>query len=193
MHRRDFLRASAAVVGTSCAVTAGEQGLANSQSPPPSLATVSSDRTAIREAPRTTPVVADVDVVVVGGGPTGVGAALAAASGGVKTLLVERHGMLGGMWTAGLLNPMFDSQKGWLVDTLVRRLKDAGAWRSDDFAPVFDTEMMKYVLETMLKEAGVDFWYHVQATDPVLLIFAHYRDTRMSGFYPRLRPLVVRR
>lgn len=109
MHRRDFLRASAAVVGVSCAGTAAEQGLANSQSsqsPPPSLATIGSDRTAIQEAPRSTPVAADVDVVVVGGGPTGVGAALAAASGGAKTLLVERHGMLGGMWTAGLLNPV---------------------------------------------------------------------------------------
>ncbi|MEK8142030.1 FAD-dependent oxidoreductase [Streptomyces sp. M10(2022)] len=44
--------------------------------------------------------VADVDVLVVGGGPAGVCAAVAAARAGASTFLVERHGFLGGMWTA---------------------------------------------------------------------------------------------
>ena len=41
------------------------------------------------------------DVVVVGGGPAGLAAAVAAAGAGARTALVERYGFLGGMATAG--------------------------------------------------------------------------------------------
>ncbi|MCH5375453.1 MAG: FAD-dependent oxidoreductase, partial [Planctomycetes bacterium] len=112
---------------------------------------------------------ADVDVLVVGGGPTGVGAALAAASEGAKTLVIERHGMLGGMWTAGLLNPLFEPLRGWWVQRLVERLQKAGGWREHPKFPVFDTEVLKYTLEQMFGETGVDFWYHVQASDPLVI------------------------
>lgn len=43
------------------------------------------------------------DVVVAGGGPAGIGAAVAAAEGGLKTLLIEDNGCLGGVSTAGAL------------------------------------------------------------------------------------------
>lgn len=46
----------------------------------------------------------DVDVVVVGGGPAGCFAAIAAARNGVKTLLIEKNGILGGTMTAGGIN-----------------------------------------------------------------------------------------
>jgi hypothetical protein len=45
----------------------------------------------------------EADVLVVGGGPGGIGAALAAARSGVKTVLLERYGHLGGMATGGLV------------------------------------------------------------------------------------------
>jgi hypothetical protein len=57
----------------------------------------------INEPARKTPVYQDADVVVVGGGPGGVGAALAAARNGANTVLVERYGHLGGMATGGLV------------------------------------------------------------------------------------------
>ncbi len=124
-------------------------------------------RRIVREAPRDTPVAGRWDVVVAGGGPSGVGAALAAAEHGASVLVVERHGMLGGMWTAGLVNPFFEPYKGWIVDRLIERLKARGAWRKKGLH-VFDVEHMKYVLERMAREAGVEFWYHCQVTDPIV-------------------------
>jgi len=170
MDRRRFLGVSVGAVSVGCLGTASgsaeKQTESTTLTPPGSQ--VAADRTMIQEAARRTPVAANVDVLVVGGGPTGVGAALAAAGEGAKTLVLERHGMLGGMWTAGLLNPLFESRKGWLVEQLVHRLQQANAWRDDASFPVFDTEMMKYVLEEELAETNADFWYHVQATDPVI-------------------------
>jgi hypothetical protein len=55
----------------------------------------------VDEPARSTPVFAEADVLVVGGGPAGLAAAVSAARGGASTLLVERYGFLGGMGTAG--------------------------------------------------------------------------------------------
>ena len=55
---------------------------------------------------KTIPVQEHFDVIVCGGGAAGIGAALAAAEDGAKTALIERFGFLGGMATAGYVNPM---------------------------------------------------------------------------------------
>ena len=57
-------------------------------------------------APREARVAASVDVLVVGGGPAGLGAALGAAATGAEVALVERYGFLGGNATAALVMPM---------------------------------------------------------------------------------------
>jgi hypothetical protein len=57
----------------------------------------------IKEKARETKVVYEADVVVVGGGPGGIGAAVSAARNGAKTVLIERYGYLGGMGTGGLV------------------------------------------------------------------------------------------
>ncbi|HEX6721720.1 MAG TPA: FAD-dependent oxidoreductase, partial [Burkholderiaceae bacterium] len=56
---------------------------------------------AVDEPARRTPLWGDFDVVVAGGGPAGLAAAVSAARHGARTLLVERYGFLGGMGTAG--------------------------------------------------------------------------------------------
>ena len=93
-------------------------------------------------------VVRDVaDVVVVGGGPGGIGAAVAAARNGAKTILVERYGCLGGMATGGLVTiipNMCDDEGNVLIrginEEMVQRLRDRNscyhppkeAWGSTD-------------------------------------------------------------
>jgi NADPH-dependent 2,4-dienoyl-CoA reductase/sulfur reductase-like enzyme len=58
----------------------------------------------ITEAKREIKVVRETDVIVVGGGPGGIAAAVSAARGGARTVLIERYGHLGGMSTGGLVN-----------------------------------------------------------------------------------------
>ena len=76
----------------------------------------------------------EADVVVVGGGPAGVAAAVAAARNGVETILVERYGHLGGMATGGLVTlimPMSDGtndqQIAGICQEIVDRLDSVGA------------------------------------------------------------------
>ncbi len=58
----------------------------------------------ITEVRREINVIRETDVIVVGGGPGGIAAAVSAARGGAKTILLERYGHLGGMSTGGLVN-----------------------------------------------------------------------------------------
>src|SRR5579883_2246210 len=60
-------------------------------------------RSTYREPSREIPVRTEADVVVVGGGPAGTAAAVAAARMGADVLLIERYGHLGGLATGGLV------------------------------------------------------------------------------------------
>jgi len=104
------------------------------------------------------------DVVVVGGGPGGFSAAVAAAKRGARVLLVEKYGFLGGMATAGLVNP-FMSYKlrgerltSSVFNELIDIMEREGAL--DERQVVFDDEVMKLVLDDMMKRHGVDLLLH---------------------------------
>ena len=60
----------------------------------------------VTEPCRKIPIVGAFEVIVCGGGPAGVCKAIASARSGMKTVLIERYGFLGGMATAGLVGPM---------------------------------------------------------------------------------------
>ena len=59
------------------------------------------------EPERSIPIFAEADVVVVGGGPGGVPAAVAAARKGAEVLIIEHYGFLGGLASAGMIGPLF--------------------------------------------------------------------------------------
>ena len=99
------------------------------------------------------------DIIVAGGGPAGCAAALAAARCGTKTLLVEQGTCLGGMWTAGLVNPIFDFQnKGGILREIITRLKKEYSF-GGFIHSCFQIEDMKFLLEQMLCDAGVEILY----------------------------------
>jgi len=118
------------------------------------------------------------DVVVIGGGPSGTTAAIAAARHGAKTLLVEQHGYLGGMLTMAGTGPQMTFHAGeiqvikGIPDEIVQRMVELGfspghmedaAGYCSSITP-FDVEGMKLVLETIASEAGVNLLYHTVYT-----------------------------
>ena len=122
----------------------------------------------IREPAREVPVAGRTEVLVVGGGPAGIGAALAAARTGARVTLVEHYGFLGGMWTAGLLNPILDYKaKGGIVAELVARLDAVGQLVHGPRAN-FDTETMKVMLDRMMAEASVEVRLHRSAVETLV-------------------------
>lgn len=108
------------------------------------------------EAARQIPVVSDCDVLVCGAGPAGFAAALAAARRGARTTLLEVHGCIGGVWTAGLLSWILDGiNKPGIMAEVLQRLEAQNNGRRMKSAWVYHPEPMKLLLEEMLLEAGV--------------------------------------
>ena len=144
--------------------------------------------------PRVAQLAAETDVLVVGGGPAGLGAALGAANAGARVILTERYGFLGGNATAALVMPLmsFHTQQqrrekqgattllptdhgpgepvvAGALTTFLQRLVKAGGAISPSlktgYVVPFDPEIFKLVALDLLDEAKVDFLFHAFATD----------------------------
>lgn len=118
----------------------------------------------INEPARNVKVAGQYDVIVSGAGPAGISAAIEAGRNGAKTLLVETHGCLGGVWTSGLLTWILDqSNKPGLMREIESRLVErGGVTRAIDTGGTlsFDAEVMKLLLEELAIDAGVDVMFH---------------------------------
>lgn len=111
------------------------------------------------------------DVVVCGGGPSGVAAALSCARRGADVLLIEQGGCLGGFWTRGLLTWLIDTfGKGELMDELMETLVREADGKKFPEMPRFtaDTEKTKLVLEKLCMNAGVNVLYHTFVSGAVV-------------------------
>ncbi len=122
-------------------------------------------------------------MVVCGGGPAGVTAAIAAARRGAKTLLLEAHGCLGGIWTAGLLAYLLDTnnKQGILREILERiaQFESQASGKPAALATCCDPEVVKIVLEQMCQEATVLIQYHTRVCGAVVDRASQHRLTHV--------------
>lgn len=143
----------------------------------------------------------ECDVLVVGGGPSGLSAAICSARHGANTILAERNGCLGGMATSGLVAPLMSSTtpdgktlliRGLFIEFVERMIKangaihpleaEIGSWsayrdKGHHGLTTFDYECFKRTAEEMCLEAGVDLQYHL------LFVKAETEGDRITAAY----------
>lgn len=108
------------------------------------------------------------DVVVVGSGPSGICAAVAASRQGAKTAIIERYGVLGGDLTVASVGPMMGSvAKGTMRDELAGRIRVANNNMQATNGHVHDMEQAKRVFAEFLAEAGVTVYLQTYVVDVV--------------------------
>ena len=166
---------------------------------------------------RTAIIAAETDVLVIGGGPAGMGAAYGAAKSGADTILVERYGFLGGNATAALVMPLMsfhthklreekegevtllptDKGKGGVsvlagvLNVFLEQLIKAGGaiapTYKTGYTVPFDPELFKLVSLEMLDQAGVHFLFHALASDVIV------KDNVIKGvvFETKSGPVVI--
>jgi len=159
INRRGFLKGTVAIAGlggTTFAESAGG-GDSDASSSPHGRVTFQ----------RTIPVRHDVDVMVAGGGPSGIAASVAAARQGRSVFLAERQNCLGGMGTAGML-PVFmqftdgvNHLAGGIGKEVQTRLKQAGG-NGPGSDMTIRAEVLKRVYDAIVGEAKVGFAFYTQ-------------------------------
>jgi ribulose 1,5-bisphosphate synthetase/thiazole synthase len=151
----------------------------------------------VEEPKRKVPILTETDVLVVGGGPAGISAALAAAREGVNTIIVERYGCFGGVITQTMVGTIAWYRYAKTVDAggigqeFERRAKEEGATINiignvknkemvatleheglivdgEPTYEVLDTEKFKFLIDKMILDAGVRPLLHCYVTDVIM-------------------------
>jgi hypothetical protein len=154
------------------------------------------------------------DVLVIGGGPAGLGASIGAAQAGAKVILAERYGFFGGNATAALVTPLMSSYTysppqqlrdpmnllptdagpgkkviGGVFENFIDKLAAAGGAiqpsAETGYVIPFDTEIYKIVSMDLLDEAGVKYIFHSYAEEVL-----SKEDTREVVFATKSGPVL---
>ncbi|MCP5058856.1 MAG: FAD-dependent oxidoreductase [bacterium] len=126
----------------------------------------------IEEPARQTPILAETDVLVVGGGPGGLAAALGAARQGARVMLVERYGCFGGVIAQAMVGTIAwyrTTEKtvdaGGIGVEFEQRAKAMNASLEVNHYQVLDTEVFKFIADQMIAEADIVPLLHTQIVD----------------------------
>ena len=128
------------------------------------------------EREREIPILEEVDVLVAGGGPAGIAAAIAAARAGAKTMLVERYGCFGGVISqVGVEGFAWYRHEGTIEAGGIAAefesvaIKMGGATKEvQSISQALDAEMFKCVADEMILEAGVIPLLHCYVSDAIV-------------------------
>jgi ribulose 1,5-bisphosphate synthetase/thiazole synthase len=131
--------------------------------------------TAPESLPKSRKTLIRTEVLVVGGGPAGIGAAIAAARSGAKTLLIENYGFFGGVaaWGLGMqINQMRPggTSRSVIHEMLIAKLKSYGpmAVRLKDHQVFCNVEYLKVAVLDLLNDVGCQYLVHTKAVDTLV-------------------------
>ncbi len=130
------------------------------------------------EPQKVIPSIHETEVLVVGAGPAGTCAAIAAARGGAKVTIVERYNHFGGLSTGGLVlvilghwvtgNKQVTQGIGEEIMQRLEKLDRGIVNRHAGVNPTVDAEALKQVTVEMVMEAGIDVFLHSWAADAIM-------------------------
>ena len=109
--------------------------------------------------------VKNYDVVIAGSGPAGIAAAIAAGRHGVKTLIVESLGMLGGISTAGMMSHFTGRVGNKLYHEVLQRAAEKNYFDKGIKTSTIDPELLTLTYIEMLEEANVDILLYTTVCD----------------------------
>lgn len=119
--------------------------------------------------------IASADVLVAGGGPAGIAAAIAAARNGARTTLLEQNGCLGGMMTVGMVMPLaghvtrHGNPLGGIISEFLERVVEQSriycGGQGKDHYMFSAPHIMKHVALEMVTEAGVNVLFRTSLVD----------------------------
>ena len=127
------------------------------------------------EGSKKIPVIASVDVLVAGGGPAGIGAAIMAAREGVSVMLLEMADCIGGVATAGMMSHWVGSSSSKILEEIYDRCEDIQGELGFDKTQsgcgrnIIYHEVQKIALDRMMQEAGVRVLFYTKVVDAAVI------------------------
>ncbi|MFW5856111.1 MAG: FAD-dependent oxidoreductase [Bacillota bacterium] len=115
-----------------------------------------------QEEKKEIPIIAEVEVLVLGAGPAGFSAAVNAARCGAKTMLIEQSGDVGGVATSGLMSHWTGKTRGGFYEEILERSCDA------DNRRLINPEKLKTVMLEMLSEEQVKLLLYTSAVEAIV-------------------------
>lgn len=160
IQRRDFLKSSLLIAGGAACMS----GLSDNQTDN----NISDEKTVLLK--RKIPARYSFDVVVIGGGISGISAACSAAMSGASVILIERFGSLGGMLTTGGVAHFCGQieMQGEVFDEILYELKRFNSLGEGNRPSVFNYEILALVLQEMLLKRNVKILLHTRLVDVMI-------------------------
>ncbi len=157
IHRRDFLKNSLLIAsGAACMSGLSDNQIDNN---------IFDEKTVLLK--RKIPARYSFDVVVIGGGISGISAACSASMSGASVILIERFGSLGGMLTTGGVAHFCGQieMQGEVFDKILYELKRFNSLGEGNRSSVFNYEILALVLQEMLLKRNVKILLHTRLVD----------------------------